>query len=97
MVEILGAWAEGKRDGCRYLNLFASQCKGISNDKDFQRLLLPPLFVMCEERRGDSLEMLVVLIPLKSAPLPLSKGRILVQDGAICYVMNSVAELRALI
>ncbi|KAF2984026.1 hypothetical protein EK904_008066, partial [Melospiza melodia maxima] len=33
-----------------------SQCKGISNNKDFQRLLLTPILVMCEEGRGDSLE-----------------------------------------
>lgn len=72
MVEILGAWAEGKRDGCSNLNIFASQCKGVNNNKDFQRLLLSPLFVMCEERRGDSLKMLVVFMPLKSALLPLS-------------------------
>lgn len=76
MVEILEAWAEGKRDECSYLNLFriffldCSQCKGISNNKDFQRLLLTPILVMCEEGREDSLEMLVVFMPLKSTPSP---------------------------
>lgn len=66
-----------------------------------------PLFVMCEEGGGDSLEMLV-LMPLKSAPLPFYKGeicsicsfykgRILVLDGAICYVMNCVTAVRVLI
>lgn len=37
---------------------------------------MSPLFVLCEERRGDSLEMLVVFMPLKSAPLPFYKGEI---------------------
>lgn len=73
MAEILEAWAEGRKDECSYLNPFASQCKGVSNDKDFQKLLQKsPSFVMCEERRDDSLEMLVVFMPLKSAPSPLS-------------------------
>lgn len=95
MAEILGAWGEGKREGYSFLNLFASQCKGISNYKDLQRLLLSPLVVRCKESSGEPLEIVVFML-LKSASPPFPKGRNLVLDGAISYVLNYVAVVRAL-
>lgn len=83
MAEILGAWEEGEREGYSYLNLFASQCKGISNYKDLQRLLMSPLLVRCKKTRGEPLEMLVVFTPLKSASSSFPKGGNLEVDGDV--------------
>lgn len=78
MAEILGASEEGKRD--ENLNFFARQCKGISNYKVLQRLLLSSLLVRCKECRQEPLEMLVLFTPLKTVLSPFSEGRSLVLD-----------------
>lgn len=94
MAEVLGAWEEGEREGYSYLNFFARQCKGISNYKDLQRLLMSPLLLRCKKSRGEPLEMLVVFTPLKSASSSFPKGGNL--DGGISYVLKYVAVVRAL-